>query len=331
MPDISFNFSAQAKAFAFTFALAIATGPIIIPILRKLKFGQTVRDDGPSTHLKKSGTPTMGGIIFLIPIIIVASIYYSEYTQILPLVLVTAGFGLVGFIDDFIKVTRKKKDGLTPGQKMLGLFVVSTAFILYVSFNPELGTDIILPFYGLEHTFKLPPWIFIPFSILVLLTMTNAVNLTDGVDGLAAGITLIVMVFFAILTMVYPGWSYVKMFSSIVAGGCLGFLIFNKYPARVFMGDTGSLALGGAVGAVAVITKMPWVLLLVGIVYLAETVSVIIQVVSFKTRGKRIFKMAPLHHHFELLGWKETKVVGVFWTVTVIFCLIALTALRVLF
>ncbi|HHW32323.1 MAG TPA: phospho-N-acetylmuramoyl-pentapeptide-transferase [Clostridiaceae bacterium] len=324
-------FSAQAKAFALTFALALVVGPIIIPILRKLKFGQTVRDDGPSTHLRKKGTPTMGGIIFLIPIIIVASIYYFEYPQMLPLVFVTVGFGLVGFIDDFIKVTRKRKDGLNPSQKMLGLFAVSTVFVAYVSFNPELGTDIILPFYGLEHTLELPVWIFIPFNILVLLTMTNAVNLTDGVDGLAAGITLIVMVFFAIITMAFPGWSYVKMFSSIVAGGCLGFLIFNKYPARVFMGDTGSLALGGAVGTVAVITKMPWVLLLVGIVYLVETASVIIQVVSFKTRGKRIFKMAPLHHHFELLGWKETKVVGVFWTVTVIFCIIALTALRIMF
>jgi phospho-N-acetylmuramoyl-pentapeptide-transferase len=328
LPDITLNFSVQAKAFIFTFVLTLIAGPIIIPILRRLKFGQTVRDDGPLTHLKKMGTPTMGGIIFLIPLVIVTIIFYSEYPKILPLVLATLGFGAVGFIDDFIKVVQKRKDGLNPKQKMFGLFVVASTFVFYVAYNTSLGTSIIIPFYGMDHTITLPIWFFIPFSILVLLTMTNSVNLTDGVDGLAAGITLIVLVFFAIVTMPRAEWGYVKMFSSIMAGGCLGFLAFNMYPAKVFMGDTGSLALGGAVGVVAIVTKMPWVLLLVGAVYLAETASVIIQVVSFKTRGRRVFKMAPLHHHFELLGWKEKKVVRVFWTVTIVFCFIAFAILR---
>lgn len=325
------NISEHVAAFVITFILALISGPVLIPALRRLKFGQTVRDDGPSTHLKKTGTPTMGGIIFLIPLFIVSLLYAREYPQILLLSLVTLGFGLVGFVDDFIKVKRRSKDGLYWNQKMLGLLIVAVVFALYVTYGMKLGTDIIIPFMGIDFTFTLPEWVFIPLVIIVLLASTNAVNFTDGLDGLASGVTLIVMVFFTIVAMTRKEWDDVRIFSSIVAGGCLGFLAFNTYPAKVFMGDNGSLALGGAVGAIAIIMKMPWILLIAGAVYVMETLSIIIQVAYFKKTGKRVFKMAPLHHHFELSGWKETKVVAVFWAATVLLCIIGFVALRVRF
>ncbi|HHW48107.1 MAG TPA: phospho-N-acetylmuramoyl-pentapeptide-transferase [Clostridiaceae bacterium] len=326
-----FDISEHVAAFIITFILALIAGPILIPALRRLKFGQTVRDDGPSTHLKKTGTPTMGGIIFLIPLLLVSLIYARQYPQILSLSFATLGFGLVGFVDDFIKVKRRSKDGLFWNQKMLGLLIIAVIFALHVTYGMKLGTDIIIPFKGIDFTFTLPEWFFIPLVIIVLLASTNAVNFTDGLDGLASGVTLIVMVFFTIVAMTRNEWDAVRIFSSIVAGGCLGFLAFNAYPAKVFMGDNGSLALGGAVGAIAIIMKMPWILLIVGAVYVMETLSIIIQVAYFKKTGKRVFKMAPLHHHFELSGWKETKVVAVFWTVTIVLCIIGFITLRVRF
>jgi len=326
-----FNISEHVAAFIITFILALISGPVLIPVLRRLKFGQTVRYDGPSTHLKKTGTPTMGGIIFLIPLFLVSLIYARQYPQILLLSFVTLGFGLVGFVDDFIKVKKRSKDGLLWNQKMLGLLIVAVIFALYVTYGLKLGTDMIIPFKGTDFTVMLPKWFFIPFVIVVLLASTNAVNMTDGLDGLAAGVTLIVMVFFTIVAMTKKEWDSVRIFSSIVAGGCLGFLAFNTYPAKVFMGDNGSLALGGAVGAIAIMMKMPWVLLIVGAIYVMETLSVMIQVAYFKATGKRVFKMAPLHHHFELSGWKETKVVAVFWTATVVLCIIGFITLRVRF
>jgi len=321
-------FSIQAIAFITTFILSLIAGPIFIPILRRMKFGQTVRDDGPATHLKKMGTPTIGGMIFLVPMLIVSMYFAGKYKQIIPLIIVTLGFGAVGFIDDFIKVVKKRKDGLYPRQKTLGLLIVAVAFAVYAAYNPNLGTEIIIPFLGVESTISLPVWFFIPFTVIVLYASTNSVNMTDGIDGLAAGVTLIVMVFFTIVAMTRSEWNYIKIFTSVTAGGCLGFLAFNSYPARVFMGDTGSLALGGAVGAVAVMAGMPWILLVVGGIYVAESLSVIIQVASFKMTGKRVFRMAPLHHHFELLGWKETKVVYVFWCITIILCFIGFLTLR---
>lgn len=324
----SFVISTQTIAFAVTFILSLISGPVLIPVLTKLKVGQTVRDDGPATHLKKTGTPTMGGIIFLIPLLL-ASLYYAvEYPQILALTLATLGFGLIGFIDDFIKVVKRRKDGLYWNQKMLGLLIVSSVFTFYMVYGMKAETDIIIPFLGFDTTYTLPQWIFIPLTILVLVASTNAVNMTDGIDGLAAGVTLIVMVFFAIVAMTRSEWDYIKIFCSMIAGGCLGFLAFNAYPARVFMGDNGSLALGGAVGVVSIMMKMPWILLVIGFIYVIETLSVIIQVVSFKMRGKRVFKMAPIHHHFELSGWKETKVVTVFWIVTIVACFIGFLTLR---
>lgn len=320
--------SAQVVAFIITFVLSLIAGPMIIPLLKRLKFGQTVRDDGPTSHLKKMGIPTIGGLIFLIPMIIVALFYSRDFPQILPMLFITAGFALVGFIDDFIKVVRKHKDGLNPRQKSFGLLFASTAFAFYTAYNPSLGTGIIIPFMGLDSIVELPVWFFIPFTIIVLYMITNSVNMTDGVDGLAAGVTLIVAVFFTIVAMARIEWDYVKIFCSIAAGGCLGFLAFNTHPAKVFMGDTGSLGLGGVVGSAAIVMKMPWILLVAGAVYAIESLSVFLQVTSFKLRGKRIFRMAPLHHHFELSGWKETKVVKVFWLATVVFCFIGFLTLR---
>jgi len=327
-----FNISVQVTAFILTFLLALVAGPIFIPVLRRLKLGQTVRDDGPSTHLKKSGTPIMGGVIFIIPITLV-SIYFSlkQHSDIIPLVIVTLGFGAIGFIDDFIKVVMKRKDGLFWDQKMFGLLIVAATFTIYAVKTDILNSEIIVPFMGMEYTVSIPMWAFVPFTIFVLLAITNAVNLTDGVDGLAAGVTLIVMVFFTIIAMTRGEWDYLKIFSSIAAGGCLGFLAFNVYPAKVFMGDTGSLALGGVVGAISILMKMPWIILVAGLIYVIEALSVIIQVAYFKRTRKRVFKMAPIHHHFELSGWKETKVVLVFWGITVICCIIGLLTLRLKF
>ncbi len=319
--------SIQVFMFSAVFILTLILGPILIPVLTKLKFGQTVRDDGPKTHLIKMGTPTMGGIIFLIPVLAL-SIYYSLYNKkILTILFVTVAFGLIGFIDDYLKVVKKHKDGLNATHKMLGLFLVATAFSFYIS-KSSIGTDILVPFLGLDTTINLA-WFFIPFSIIIFLATTNAVNITDGLDGLASGITLIVMIFFTIVAMLNPEWEYIKIFSTLIAGGCLGFLVFNSYPAKVFMGDTGSLALGGAIGGVAIALKMPLLLIIVGGVYVIETLSVILQVGSFKLTGRRVFKMAPLHHHFELCGWQETRVVTVFWCAEIILCVIGFFALKI--
>ncbi|MFZ5985968.1 MAG: phospho-N-acetylmuramoyl-pentapeptide-transferase [Bacillota bacterium] len=327
--NLPFNMSMHVVIFIISFIFSLVLGPILIPVLTRLKFGQTVRDDGPKSHYKKTGTPTMGGVIFLIPVLVLA-IFYARYdTRILPLAFVTLGFGLIGFIDDFIKVVKKRKDGLYWNQKMFGLLLIAVMFSFYVS-RTQTGTDIIIPFIGMERTLPLG-WLFVPFSIVVLIAATNSVNITDGLDGLAAGVTLIITVFFTIVAMTRNEWDYVKIFCSIVSGGCLGFLAYNTHPARVFMGDTGSLALGGAVGSIAIMMKMPLILVIVGGIYVVEALSVMIQVLSFKMTGKRVFKMAPIHHHFELSGWKEVRVVSVFWTATILLCVVGLLALRLKF
>jgi phospho-N-acetylmuramoyl-pentapeptide-transferase len=326
--EINFFTSPQVLAFAVTFLLSLITGPVVIPLLRRLKFGQTIRDDGPATHLKKMGIPTIGGLIFILPMILVTLYFAPKVPEIVPLLLVTLGFSAIGLVDDLIKVIKKNKDGLNPRQKTAGQFLVSAAFAFYVAFTPSLGTGMIIPFLGVDAVVELPIWLFIPLIIATMYLIVNSVNFTDGVDGLAAGVTLIVTVFFTIVAMVRNEWDVVKLLCSITAGGCLGFLAFNSYPAKVIMGDTGSMALGGVVGAAAVVMKMPWILLVVGAIYAVESLSVFIQVTSFKMRGKRVFKMAPLHHHFELSGWKETKVVTIFWLITVILCLIGFATLR---
>ncbi len=269
----------------------------------------------------------MGGVIFLIPILALSVYFSMKYPKILALAFVTIGFGIIGFIDDYIKAVKKRKDGLYANQKMIGLLIIAVSFSFYISEFTDIGTKIMIPLLGSEAIFDLT-WLFVPFTVVVLLATTNTVNLTDGLDGLAAGVTLILMVFFTLVAMTRSEWNYIKVFSAMVAGGCLGFLAFNSYPARVFMGDTGSLALGGAVGAIAVMMRMPLILLIVGGVFVVEALSVILQVGSFKLRGKRIFKMAPIHHHFELIGWKETKVVAVFYIAEIILCILGLIALR---
>lgn len=313
----------QVTAFALSFILALIAGPVFIPILARLKFGQTVRDDGPSTHLKKTGTPTMGGFIILIPAIISAALFTGNQPHIAAMLIAVSGYGMTGFADDFIKVVKKRKDGLYAWQKTILQALVSIGFIIYIMFYTDLGTYVIIPYPNGGIELYLPPWLYAPFIFIILYGFTNAVNLTDGVDGLCAGVTVVVLVFFTAAAMVLGDPGGVKPFAAAFAGGCLGFLSFNLHPAKVFMGDTGSLAIGGAVACSAIIMRMPVVLLLVGILYVLEAFSVIIQVASFKLTGKRVFKMSPLHHHFELSGWKETKVVYVFLLFTIAACIVA--------
>ncbi len=319
---MKFTFPVQIAAFLLAFITSALSGIALVPILKKLKARQTVRDDGPATHLKKTGVPTIGGLIFMIPVVALSIIYSARFPEILALMLVTAGFGIVGFTDDYIKISRRSKDGLRPKQKLLALLVIAIAFTFYVVFFTNAGTSMTIPFANPSQGTQFPAILFIPFIVFVFLCTTNGVNLTDGLDGLATSVTLVIMVFFAVLAGIQSDWEYIRVFSSLLAGGCLGFLIFNSYPAKVIMGDTGSLALGGAVAAISVVMGIPWIILIVGIIFVIETLSVTIQVISFKATGKRVFKMAPLHHHFELSGWSERKVVMVFTAITIISCIL---------
>lgn len=326
---LPFGISLQAGVFILTVLLTIIAGLVMLPLLKKIKFGQTIRDDGPLSHLVKEGTPTAGGIIFLIPLMLAGILFGSFYPKILPLVLVTLLFGIVGFADDMIKIKRHSKNGLTAAQKMSLLLLISVLYTVYETFILGSGTDMIIPFAGIDQTVTLPVWLYVPLIIFVFISTTNAVNLTDGVDGLASGVTLTVFVFMTIVAMTVAEWTGIVVFSAAMAGCCLGFLAFNLHPAKMFMGDTGSLALGGAVAAVAIAMKMPWIILIAGFIYVAEALSVVLQVVSFKSTGRRIFKMTPIHHHFELSGWKENAIVAVFVFVTVVLAIAGLAVLRI--
>ncbi|MBR6034371.1 MAG: phospho-N-acetylmuramoyl-pentapeptide-transferase [Clostridia bacterium] len=323
------NIDFQIKILLLSFVASVCLSFFIIPILRKLKVGQNERDDGPQSHIKKQGTPTMGGIIMIISIIVCSIGGYFYYRgkelqiaqNIIPLLLVTIGFGLVGFIDDFKKIILKNTKGLSPVLKMLGQLIIATGFAIYITNVLNLGTDIIIPFANTE--FVLPMVLYIPFIILVMLGTTNAVNLTDGVDGLATSTSAIILTTLTIIGIVLDV-KEVVIFGSICVGSCLGFLIFNLHKAKVFMGDLGSLMLGGAISAIAIYLKMPLLLVVIALVPVIETISVMAQVIAYKTTGKRILKMAPLHHHFELSGWRENKIVSVFCIVTVFVCVIGL-------
>lgn len=302
------------------FIASLLIGPLVIPVLRKLKFGQSILEIGPKWHEKKSGTPTMGGVIFILAIIICTVFSYKYMDTKSYLVLFCGlGFGLVGFSDDFIKVALKRNLGLRAWQKLALQIMISVFFVFYGIEKGILSLDIFLPFF---NTYLNLGWAYIPFAIFVLLAVSNGVNLTDGIDGLATSVTVVVVLFFALMSA-FLGYASVCILCFGIAGALLGFLVFNKNPAKVFMGDTGSLMLGGTIGALALIMKNPLILILAGIIYVTETLSVIIQVTSYKLTKKRVFKMSPIHHHFEMCGWNERKIVMVFTFVTVIFCVVA--------
>ena len=311
-------------AIIIAFAISALLCPIIIPFLHKLKFGQQVRDDGPQSHLKKQGTPTMGGLIILSSIIITSLFYIPSYPKIIPVLFMTAGFGIIGFLDDYIKIILKRSEGLTPLQKLAGQIVITGIFAWYVLNSGEVGTDMLIPFTGgfEDGIFLSLGILFVPALFFVTLGTDNGVNFTDGLDGLCTSVTILVATF---LTIVAIGEDMgISPITGAVVGSLLGFLLFNVYPAKVFMGDTGSLALGGFVASAAYMMRLPLFIPIIGLIYLVEVLSVIIQVTYFKkTGGKRIFKMAPIHHHFELCGWSETRVVAVFSIVTAILCMVA--------
>lgn len=311
-------------AIIIAFAISAILCPIVIPFLHKLKFGQQVREDGPQAHLKKSGTPTMGGLIILSSIIITSMFYIKDYPKIIPVLFVTVGFGIIGFLDDYIKIVMKRSEGLNPKQKILGQMLITGVFAYYMVSSGEVGTEALIPFTGgFQDGYYLDfGWLFVPFLFFVMLGTDNGVNFTDGLDGLCTSVTILVATF---LTIVAVGEnSGISSITGAVVGSLLGFLLFNVYPAKVFMGDTGSLALGGFVSASAFMMQMPFFIAIIGLIYLVEVLSVMIQVTYFKkTGGKRIFKMAPIHHHFELCGWSETRVVAVFSITTAILCLVA--------
>ena len=307
-------------AVIIAFVISAILCPIVIPFLHKLKFGQQVRDDGPQAHLKKQGTPTMGGLVILSSIIITSLLYLKDYPKIIPVLFVTAGFGVIGFLDDYIKIVMKRSEGLNPGQKLAGQIIITGIFAYYIITSDEIGTQMLIPFTG--QYLVMPVWLFVPALFFIVLGTDNGVNFTDGLDGLCTSVTILVATFFTIVAIGEN--SGISPITGAVVGSLLGFLLFNVYPARVFMGDTGSLALGGFVASSAFMMQMPLFIAVVGLIYLVEVLSVIIQVTYFKkTGGKRIFKMAPIHHHFELCGWSETRVVAVFSIITAILCLVS--------
>lgn len=320
----------EIKILLITFAISVICGIITIPILKKLKIGQIERDDGPASHLKKQGTPTMGGIIMIVAIIIVtvgACIFFSVTNnqelikRLIPLLIITIAFGMIGFIDDFKKLVLKNTDGLKPKYKMLGLLIIAVIYVLFLVYGFNLGTDTYIPIFKIY--INIPVFLYIPLAVLVILSTTNAINLTDGVDGLASSVSCLIITCLTVIGISNQMYE-VSIFGSIVIGATLGFLIFNLHPAKVFMGDTGSLMLGGVISSIALYLKMPLLLVVIAIIPVLEALSDIIQVMYYKKTGKRVFKMAPLHHHFELSGWKENKIVVVFSLITLIACAVGL-------
>ena len=290
------------------FVLSVAAGPVVIPVLRRLKMDQTEREDGVKSHLKKAGTPTMGGVMILFAIAVTSLIYVRE----------------VGFLDDYLKVVLHRSDGLMPMQKMALQIVITAIFAFYIAKVAKIPLTMLIPFSGGKYLNI--GWFAIPVLFIAVIGTVNGVNFTDGLDGLASSVTVLVATFFTVVAIGTK--SGIEPITCAVVGALLGFLLFNVYPASVFMGDTGSLALGGFVASTAYMLQMPLFIIIVGLIYLVEVLSVMIQVTYFKkTGGKRFFKMAPIHHHFELCGWSETRVVAVFSIVTAILCLVALLAL----
>lgn len=320
-------------AAVVAFVISAVTGKFLVPALRRWKAGQSIKEDGPTWHMSKQGTPTMGGLMFILATIIVVlvvngpAILSGDWTSVIVLVFALV-FGAIGFLDDYAKIKKKENTGLTAGQKFLLQLAAAILFIVLLRKCGILSPNLYVPFFGVE--LHLPWVVYLIFAVLVITGAVNAVNITDGLDGLASSVTLPVCAFFAAAF----GWAWVKwqqsgtagmaVFAAALFGGLVGFLVYNHYPAKVFMGDTGSLFLGGAVCGMAFALDMPLILILVGIIYIIETLSDIIQVTYFKaTHGKRIFRMAPLHHHLEMGGWNEKKVVFVFASISLVFCILA--------
>lgn len=306
------------------FGITAVLGPYAIPELHKLKFGQEVREDGPQSHLKKQGTPTMGGIMFLIAITVTSLIFMGRYPKMLPVLLLTLGFGVVGFVDDYLKVVKHQSEGFNPKQKFLCQLLITALFGWYLYSAPDYGTGMLIPFTGgyEDGIFLELKWLYIPAVLFIVTATDNGVNFTDGLDGLCSSVTAVVAAFLAMVSVIYG--LGVSPIAGAVVGSLMGFLLYNVHPAKVFMGDTGSLALGGFVAGCAFVMQIPLLIPLIGFIYLIEVLSVIIQVGYFKaSHGKRVFRMAPIHHHYELGGWSETRVVAVFTIVTVLLCLVA--------
>ncbi|WKY43878.1 phospho-N-acetylmuramoyl-pentapeptide-transferase [Eubacteriaceae bacterium ES2] len=311
-------------ALLSSFLLVYILTPRFIPMLKRLKFGQAIREEGPQSHLAKSGTPTMGGIVIIAGLVISVLVFalLTGMVEVLPVAMVLY-FGAIGFVDDYIKVVKKHNLGLRAWQKLVLQFVGALAFSLYAFLSPEIGSLMLIPFSGAIVDMGI---MMIPFTFFAIVAVVNAVNLTDGLDGLASGVTLIVAIFFFVIAALI-GKTGTAIFIGSVMGALMGFLRYNSNPADIFMGDTGSMALGGAVIGMAIVLQMQWFVLIAGALYVIEALSVLIQVGYFKlTKGKRFFKMAPIHHHFELKGWSETRVVTVFWMVSGLFVTIAFLA-----
>lgn len=320
------------KILLLSFFVTVVLGICIVPILKKLKVGQIEREDGPESHLNKQGTPTMGGVIIAIAIILLIVFVFLNYAideielakKLIPLAIIAIGFGVIGFIDDSKKLIFKNTKGLKPAYKMIGLLTVAVTYVIYLLNIINLGTDTYIPI--LKIYINLPIWIYIPFAIFVILATTNAINLTDGVDGLCPTVAAVIITCLTVIGIIF-NVKEVVIFGTIVIGICLGFLLFNMHPAKVFMGDTGSLLLGGVIVAMALYLKMPLIIIIIAFIPVLETISVIMQVLYFKKTGNRFFKMAPIHHHFELSGWGENKVVSVFSIITLILCILGLMSI----
>lgn len=327
-----------ASVVILAFLATLLMGILLIPWLRRLKLGQTVREDGPKSHLSKTGTPTMGGMLFLAPLVAISLLLPKGNREfVLVAVLSTLGFGLIGFIDDYIKVVKKRSLGLRAYQKIISQLVIAVALAVYAYNNEFIGSSVVIPFVKAQWDLGI---LYIPAAVFIIIGTVNSVNLTDGLDGLCAGVTLIISATLSIIvtaawklanqqsmTWLAENYQNLMVFAAALTGGCLGFLRYNSHPAQVFMGDTGSLGLGGAVAALSILLRIPLWLPIIGGVYMAESISVILQVGSFKLRGKRVFKMAPLHHHFELKGMHETRVVAMFMIATAVLCLFALLSI----
>ena len=311
-------------ALFIAFAICLILGPFVIPALRRLKFGNTEREEGVQSHLKKTGTPTIGGIMFLAGIIAASVIFAPRYPNIIPVLILTIGFGIVGFIDDYLKVVKKNSDGLIAWQKLILEFVIATVFLIWLLKMTDVSLAVRLPFTG-GNMIDIGVWAY-PFFYIVVLAVVNGVNFTDGLDGLASNVTGVVAVFFIAASVSLKAG--IEPAAAAVFGALAAFLCYNTYPAKIFMGDTGSLALGGFVAACAFLLNMPLYILIFGIIYAIELLSVALQVGYFKlTHGKRIFKMAPIHHHFELCNWSEPQIVARFTIITVLCSVIAFAAI----